>query len=217
MRWQLDGWVTTGATTAGITVLTLVPDEVVPADGRQLGFWGGDQAAHDRADRTLARVQGMLGYDAVVTAVVQGGRTPAEQVRWVPWGEPPRTRTTAAGRYGDGGVAGCAPAAVSGSRVRSADPRRAHRRRRQARHGLRARRATARAARVRSRVVDGVVRAWAGPWPHDVRWWDPQAHRRCAHYQLLVDDSRGSSPGGSEIACVAVVENGRAAIEALYD
>ena len=88
VRWQLDGWVTTGATTAGITLLTLVPDEVVPADGRQLGFWGGDQAAHDRADRALARVQGMLGYDAVVTAVVQGGRTPAEQVRWVPWSEP---------------------------------------------------------------------------------------------------------------------------------
>ena len=88
VRWQLDGWITTGSTTAGITLLRLVPDEVVPADGRQLGFWGGDQVAHDRADRALARVQGMLGYDAVVTAVVQGGRTPAEQVRWVPWGEP---------------------------------------------------------------------------------------------------------------------------------
>src|SRR5205823_12650681 len=87
VRWQLGGWVATGATTAGITVLTLVPGEVVPADGRQLGFWGGDQAAHDRADRTLARVQGLLGYDAVTTAVVQGGRTAAEQIRWVPWGD----------------------------------------------------------------------------------------------------------------------------------
>ena len=29
----------------------------------------------------------MLGYEAVATAVVQGGRTPAEQVRWVPWGD----------------------------------------------------------------------------------------------------------------------------------
>jgi protein ImuB len=88
VRWQLDGWVNTGNTTAGITLLKLVPDEVAPADGRQLGFWGGDQVAHDRADRALARVQGMLGYDAVVTAVVDGGRTPSEQVRWIPWGEP---------------------------------------------------------------------------------------------------------------------------------
>jgi protein ImuB len=94
VRWQLDGWLSATHgnhidediedTTGGLCLLRLIPDEVVPADGRQLGFWGGDQAAHDRADRALARVQGMVGYEAVVTAVVQGGRTPAEQVRWVP-------------------------------------------------------------------------------------------------------------------------------------
>ena len=96
VRWQLDGWLVgrlddadedLDTTTGGLTLLRLVPDEVVPADGRQLGFWGGDQAAHDRADRALARVQGLLGYDAVTTAVVQGGRTAAEQIRWVPWGD----------------------------------------------------------------------------------------------------------------------------------
>ena len=76
------------STTGALTLVRLVPDEVVPAHGRQLGFWGGDQAARDRADRALARVQGMLGYETVATAVVQGGRTPTEQVRWVPWGEP---------------------------------------------------------------------------------------------------------------------------------
>jgi hypothetical protein len=45
-----------------------------------------------------------------------------------------------------------------------------------------------------------------------VRWWDPHAHRRWAHYQLLADD-----PKGRQVACLAVVEHGRAAIEALYD
>jgi protein ImuB len=207
VRWQLDGWVTTGATTAGITLLTLVPDEVVPADGRQLGFWGGDQVAYDRADRALARVQGMLGYDAVVTAVVQGGRTPAEQVRWVPWGEPREperplqvgTEITAwpgalpppyPARVFDPPVPAeltntdGRPVTVSGRGEQQHVP-----------------------ARVRSRVVEGSVRAWAGPWAHDVRWWDRHAHRRCARYQLLVDD----------VACLAVVENGRAAIEAIYD
>ena len=93
VRWQLDGWIDDRRVRRpGSALLRLVPDEVVPADGRQLGFWGGDQVAHDRADRALARVQGMLGYDAVATAVVQGGRTPAEHVRWVPWGEPRETR-----------------------------------------------------------------------------------------------------------------------------
>ena len=35
----------------------------------------------------LARVQGMLGPAAVGTAVLQGGRSPAERARFVPWGD----------------------------------------------------------------------------------------------------------------------------------
>ncbi len=41
VRWQLDGWLSSGATTAGLTLLRLTPDEVKPDHGRQLGFWGG--------------------------------------------------------------------------------------------------------------------------------------------------------------------------------
>jgi protein ImuB len=207
VRWQLDGWVGTGATTAGVTLLRLVPDEVVPADGRQLGFWGGDQAAHDRADRALARVQGMLGYEHVVTAVVQGGRTPAEQVRWVPWGDPREPeRPVRAGpetvawpgalpppypaRVFDPPIPAelvdeqGAPVAVSGRGEERRPP-----------------------ARLRSRVVRGDVTAWAGPWAQDVRWWDAGARRRCVRWQVVVGD----------VACVVVVERGRAGIEAIYD
>jgi len=74
--------------TAGLTLLRLVPDEVIPDDGRQLGFWGGVSEADERAARALARVQAMLGPDAVVTAVLSGGRGPLEQVTLVPWGDP---------------------------------------------------------------------------------------------------------------------------------
>jgi HAD superfamily phosphatase (TIGR01681 family) len=35
----------------GLTLLRLVPEEVRPDDGRQLGFWGGDMALDDRAAR----------------------------------------------------------------------------------------------------------------------------------------------------------------------
>src|SRR5204862_325503 len=83
VRWQLDGWITAGTTTAALTLLRLAADEVAPDDGRQLGFWGGEAVADERAGRALARVQGMLGPHAVVTAVVGGGRSPAEQVRLV--------------------------------------------------------------------------------------------------------------------------------------
>ncbi len=207
VRWQLDGWVTTGMTTAGITKLALVPDEVVPAGGRQLGFWGGDHVAHDRADRTLARVQGMLGYEAVLTAVVQGGRTPVEQVQWVPWGEPreparPLQIGTEIAAW-PGALPAPYPARVfdppvpaelldtAGNPVTISGRGEQH-------HTP---------AHVRSNIVDGAIDAWAGPWAYDERWWDRSARRRCARYQLVV---------GAR-ACIAVVEGGRAAIEALYD
>jgi protein ImuB len=113
VRWQLDGWLSSGATTAGLTLLRLIPDEVKPDHGRQLGFWGGSAAADDRAARALARVQGMLGPEGVVTAVVGGGRDPADQVRLVPWGdprEPARPGAGPGGRGGPGGRSGPAPA-----------------------------------------------------------------------------------------------------------
>ncbi|MGH9149432.1 MAG: DNA polymerase Y family protein, partial [Acidimicrobiales bacterium] len=91
VRWQLDGWLAgstaTSQPTAGITLLRLVPDEVSPDRGRQGGFWGGATDADERAARALARVQGLLGPTAVVTAVIGGGRAPAEQIRFVPWGD----------------------------------------------------------------------------------------------------------------------------------
>ncbi|MCB1018090.1 MAG: DNA polymerase Y family protein, partial [Acidimicrobiales bacterium] len=52
IRWQLDGWLNGNPAvrpTGGVSRLALVPDEVLPARGRQLGFWGGKAAAGERA------------------------------------------------------------------------------------------------------------------------------------------------------------------------
>ena len=86
VRWQLDGWLTgrTGNPPGALTHLTLVPDEVVPNQGRQLGFWGGESALTRRAARALARIQGLLGPEAVQTAHLQGGRDPATRVTLTP-------------------------------------------------------------------------------------------------------------------------------------
>jgi len=86
VRWQLDGWLTgrTGSPPGALTHLTLVPDEVVPDQGRQLGFWGGESALTQRATRALARIQGLLGPEAVQTAHLQGGRDPATRVTLTP-------------------------------------------------------------------------------------------------------------------------------------
>lgn len=91
-RWQLEGWQLNWRQGSGqpglVTWLCLVPEEIYPATGRQLGMWGQDAGAAERAGRALARVQSMLGPQSVGTAVLQGGRDHAEQVLFVPWGEP---------------------------------------------------------------------------------------------------------------------------------
>jgi protein ImuB len=65
-------------------------------------------------------------------------------------------------------------------------------------------------ARLRCEVLmngGGPVEAWAGPWLHDVRWWDRSAHRRRAWWQV--------SAAGA--ACLVATEGGRAYVEGLYD
>jgi protein ImuB len=231
VRWQLEGWLTAEVgdddtvdelATSGLVLLRLVPDEVLPATGRQLGFWGGDPAAADRAGRVLARVQGMLGHPAVVTAVPQGGRTPGERVRWVPWGDPreparPIDAVAAPGANArevppwPGAIPAPAPArvfdppppaelldaagevvTVSGRGDPSAPP-----------------------ARLRCAALPdrgGEIAAWAGPWAHDARWWDRRARARRAYWQVLVD-----VPDGERVACLVAVTAGHAALEAIYD
>ncbi len=96
VRWQLDGWLSGGGRrggdrpprpTAGIVRLRLVPDGVLAQAGLQPGLWGETGAERERAHRALSRVQGLLGPEAVVTAVLGGGRSPADQTRLVPWGD----------------------------------------------------------------------------------------------------------------------------------
>jgi protein ImuB len=94
VRWQLDGWLTGSAAsrpTGAITHLALMPDEAVAARGRQLGFWGEETEASRRAARALARVQGLLGPEAVRLVSLRGGRTPTDRVVSVAEGELPST------------------------------------------------------------------------------------------------------------------------------
>jgi protein ImuB len=92
VRWQFEGWLRAdprGRPTAGVSRLRLEPEETVEGQSLQLGLWRrglGDE--HDeKASRALVRVQGLLGPDSVFTAVLDGGRGPAERVRLVPWGD----------------------------------------------------------------------------------------------------------------------------------
>lgn len=204
-RWQLEGWIGSAAATAGITMLRLTAEEVKPDTGRQLGFWGGVAAADEQASRAFARVQGLLGPEGVVTAVLGGGRGFAEQVRLVPWGdarEPPPDRdarrrrvirgpaaetppwpgrvggpapAVVFGAGGAGGAGGSAPADVIGAGGVAVEV---------SGQGL------LNCAPASVSIAGGIpkaVTAWAGPWPIEERWWDRGGRRR-ARLQVLLDD-----------------------------
>ncbi len=70
------------------------PDAPVVAEP---GFWGGVSDADARAARCLVAAQELLGPDGVVTAHLQGGRSPAEQSRLVTWTTGSRPEGAAAG------------------------------------------------------------------------------------------------------------------------
>lgn len=90
VRWQLDAWLSRAGgdgPTAGVVLLRLEPCEIVPATGRQYELWGGESDADRRVGRAIARVQAMLGFDAVTVPALSGGRDHSDRVRMVPWDE----------------------------------------------------------------------------------------------------------------------------------
>ena len=56
------------------------------------------------------------------------------------------------------------------------------------------------------------VRSWAGPWPVDQHWWEPDRHRRLARFQMLVDDEKVG-----ERAHLVIAEHQRWFLLATYD
>ncbi len=83
----MDGPSAAEEASGALVELWLVPEETVTAGELQLGLWGDTGPVDERAGRALVRVQALLGPESVVTAVLVGGRDPAEQVRLIPWGD----------------------------------------------------------------------------------------------------------------------------------
>ena len=222
VRWQLGGWRAAqdargrGVTApgrlpfadeaialGGIALLRLVPDQLVRNTGRQLGLWG-ETAVDDRVARAALRVQAMLGHGSVVRPLLAGGRSPADQVTLVPFGDA-ADPLFPADRPWPGRLLAPAPATVypvprsakvtdesgaavtvTGRALMSAPP-----------------------AWLSAHGEPWLaITSWAGPWPLTERWWRPAISRRQARFQLVAED-------GS--AWLAVVQDGQWLIEASYD
>ena len=237
-RWQLEGWLgeaqlppidgatptapafqsESGFPTEGIVRLSLIPDEVTAAKGRQLGFWGEqDERAHD-VTRVVARLQSLLGSDAVSVPEYRGGIGPGEQVALVPATtvdlseKRPLARPESVTEPWPGKIPAPAPTqllldptpvelldtvgrpvGVSGRGELSGTPALLHKP------------TPGGSGRGRQTLA---VTGWAGPWPADQRWWDPFTHRRQARLQLTGDDGT---------AYLLSLEQGLWTIEAIYN
>ena len=214
VRWQLDGWLNGSSRsrpTGGLSLIRLVPDEVVPATGRQLGFWGTETQVTERAIRALARVEGILGPDSVTVAELRGGRGPGDQVRRVPVGavdlesDRPLVAPDRPGVPWPGRIPSPAPAVVATKPVvidlfdKDKQPVVVDGR------GL-----LSGPPAVVVGLGDGPhhVDGWVGPWPADERWWDPVRHRRKARLQVTLDDGA---------AHLLTLKSGQWHLEATYD
>ncbi|AIJ20867.1 DNA polymerase [Amycolatopsis methanolica 239] len=177
VRWQFEGWLRAAPgerPSAGVERLRLAPEETVEGHSLQLGLWqaglrGLSDETTERAGRALVRVQGLLGPDSVFTAVLDGGRGPAERVRLVPWGDP-RTPQSPPDVPWPGRLPAPSPATVYAqplpARILDASGAEVHITRR--------RELSAPPHRVS--VGDGPPREvldWAGPWLVDAHWWTP--------------------------------------------
>jgi protein ImuB len=190
VRWQLDGWLSNRTArnprpTAAVTLLRLQAVEVVSAEALQLPLWGGlGEEDRLRARRALVRVQGLLGPEAVRVPVLSGGRGPAERITLTPLGDEPVPRADPSlpwpGQLPDPSPAVLLddpvelldaqgnPIRVTSRGMFSADP-----------------------ARLVARGQDDSLRWWAGPWPVDERWWDPdRSAGRTARAQVLLENER---------------------------
>jgi protein ImuB len=154
----------------------------------------------------------MLGPEAVTVAEWQGGRGPAERYRWVPavgadLGDLAARRAALAAppqHPWPGTIAAPSPVWVAlapeplevldaHGAVVTVDGR----------GGL-----SAEPARLRRTGTEVALTAWAGPWPVEERWWDPQRHRRRARFHVLTEHGE---------ALLVCRERGAWWLEARYD
>ena len=226
VRWQLEGWYRSPERPTGpVTLIRITPCVTAPADGRQLGMWGERSEADERAARALARVQGLLGAEAVTVPRLAGGRRPADTGRRVPLhaaGDADSTQSAPAAGTRNGRRTrkakakavdppwpGRLPAPSPAVVLAQPEPVEiTDRDGAPVSVGGRGEASTPPQQFTDSAGHSRTVIAWAGPWPLDERWWRPSARRRQARFQLVLDD-------GSAHLCV--LESGRWWREATYD
>jgi protein ImuB len=186
VRWQLRAWIESGGVPGGVVRLRLVPADLSDR-GRQLRL-DEDAASELDARRALGRAQGLVGPDAVLQASPQGGRDPAERVRWHRWGEEPAAPALDPKAPWPGRLPAPSPSLVP------PEPR-----------PFEVEWDGGFPVRVRLGSRWEPVLGWAGPWRRTGRWWEDES--AADRYQVV------TSAG----AFLCEVRGGRSWLVGVYD
>jgi protein ImuB len=206
LRWQLDGWLTAGRTVpsaekrnhwtnvelevegpGAIVALVLEPIEAIGAGHIQYGLWGSDGQHDQRAGWSFARVQGLLGPESVLAPVRSGGRSAADRITFVPWGDEKVGASDPSDPW-PGSLPAPSPSTVMATST--SDPVKSVAILDQAglpveltARGL----LTGSPAWLREAERHQRVDAWAGPWILDERWWSADRRRTSARVQIVTE------------------------------
>ncbi|WP_183098795.1 DNA polymerase Y family protein [Nocardioides pelophilus] len=182
-----------GAVGAPIGRVRFLPETVEAAADHADGLWGG--GADEQVTRGVARVQAMIGFDAVRVPVLQGGRGVADRQASVTWGERP-VGLRPLDRPWPGRIPGPAPARVFASGLPAEVVDESGRSVAVTERGV----VTGEPWRYRIDAATDIavrrwtpVSSWAGPWPVDDGWWlstDASGRGRSARFQLVGVDGR---------------------------
>lgn len=179
LRWQLQA----DPPPDPVNSVRMVPAEIESIGDQGDGLWG--SAPDEKIQRGIARVQGMIGFDGVVTARLQGGREPADRQLQTPWGEQP-TSLRPTGLPWPGSLPPPAPTRVfsqplpavvldaDGQPIKITD-----------RGAITGEPASFRPSKD---CRFAPVEAWVGPWPIDERWWEDPGSQLRARFQIVAPD-----------------------------
>ena len=197
--WQLQG----DPAPEPVCELRLLPESVESLADHGEGLWG--SALNEHVERGIARLQGMLGPEEVLAPSLQGGRSPRDRQLLSPWGERQHPQRNPQLPW-PGSIPPPAPARVFATPMPSVVLSEDHKPVKVTDRGL----LTAALAFVSIGEESDLmpIDAWAGPWPIDELWWEPDQARQIARFQIA--DVNGS-------AWLLIIENDQWWTEARYD
>ena len=211
VRWQLQGGSTIeSALSAPVERVRLIAETVDDSSAHETGLWG--SGSDERIHHGLARVQSIVGHEGVLTASIGGGRSPRERQVLVPWGDRAATTATTATTTKATGKAtptkATATAAVKASAAAAPWPGSLPPPLPTTVFEIRRPVLLVTAGgdlvdlgergellgdpdRFSETLSDRdlrALRAWAGPWPAEERWWDARSARRLDRVQIVDAD-----------------------------